>query len=221
VPFYFEVGTRNRVVPGTSPDITTVYNLADRGNGNPTQASAPLRPHWINVNGKPALDFSNEALTSPTMSPAMYAAGQVGCTVGVVARWDAISTFATIIDVSSGTTNQGMHFRSSATDTIRLSVNAGGSNTNHSVSFSSTDFHYFLCLYDGAEISIESDGVAVGSPTAKTGTMSYEGVQVDIGQAANGGARLDGAVRAGFVYPGIPTAAQKTALLEWGSRMKP
>jgi len=39
--------------------------------------------------------------------------------------------------------------------------------------------------------------------------------------ALNGGARLDGAVRAGFVYPGIPTAAQKTALLEWGSRMKP
>lgn len=198
-------------VEGTPPDVTTVTNLADPTRGNATQGTESARPHLLVVNGRNMIDHTpNERMSAESIAPPLLASGEVGAKVYWAGRMNTLAN-SSMITFGNGVSNSGMRFFFSATQ-VRATWNAGGTATSKNHAYTDTGLHSYATGLYNTEINIEIDGTDVGSPQAKSGTITNDWDTVTLsGNQPQTGVFSDMTWKEAFLYVGPePTAAQNT-----------
>ena len=220
VPFW--INGDNRVM-GAAPDIETLTNIADPTNANPTQGTAGLRPHLLELNGKNVADF-----VSGTNQRLDVASTPVDLIIGGVTPAASLffstaipsvdGTQRCIIEVANTVAGNSSGLTVQATTSgFRIRVHAGAAPTLHDIAHThDTDMHAYELRYDGVDMALYQDGVLLPSGSAaKTGTLSNDCDQVTLAALANQTNALGNRLREAVLGVGGFSSAQSAAMASY------
>ncbi len=204
-------------VDGTLPDVTTLINQANPGNGDVTQGTASKRPHLFKKNNRnygDTLQASQQSWVASGIPIPLWPDNADECTMGWVGSVGSFAGTHRMIQVGDTVNGSGIAFSASNVDRMNcIFFLDTGTRSFNATGILVDVIHHWMAVYDGVAAKLYKDNVQLFTSSPAPGSLMNAPITgVEIAKAIALGQYATSNFRGAYTIDRAPTEAERDAI---------